>query len=129
MSTEPTPGRTALVITPEGGQIAVIGAGLEALQELVGGWIEAISAPAPAGQSWTAYVNEEGKLLGLPGNDPALRLLQRLGWPAPPREWIAGTMVVVGYDPDTGCALDLPEHVRRAWCALRLAAVDAAARP
>lgn len=47
------------------------GAGLEALQALVGGYLESIEFPA---LDVAGYVNKEGKTLGLPVNERATRL-------------------------------------------------------
>lgn len=48
---------------------------LQNLQELVGGYIESISGPG-----WVAYLNENGKLDGLPANDRATRVISALGY-------------------------------------------------
>ena len=64
------------------------------LGKLVGGWIEI--APTP-GSPFTMYVNEEGKINGLPFNARANRLANRYRtWDDP----LAGDAVLVG--PPTG---------------------------
>jgi hypothetical protein len=83
---------------------------LTGLQTLVGGWIERISTE-PVGQSWWAgWVNEEGKIRGLPANPRATRLLLSLGWPDT-GDRIVGTMVLTGTSGDD--FTDLPEDVIR----------------
>lgn len=108
-----------LVIPPEGPvEVRAIADTLEALQGLVGGHIEA--APLPPfieGQTrGTAYVNEDGK------HDPECAPNGRatdfmvpgvgLFW----GDYVAGTLIVLGFDPRTGEHLpDPPEAaVRRA---------------
>jgi hypothetical protein len=67
---------TILYVPPDGpAEVRDIDPTLDTLQGLVGGNIQAISGPG-----WTAYLNEEGKLLGLPGNAVATALAARLGW-------------------------------------------------
>jgi hypothetical protein len=67
---------------------------LAALQEIVGGYIELVrlTCEFPA----TAYINEEGKIHGLPAN-PAASFIASLR----PGDYIAGTMVILG-PPDAG---------------------------
>lgn len=57
---------------------------LDELQRLVGGYIEFVQVPFPA----DAFVNEEGKLKGLPFNPLASALY------ASPSDNIVGTMVI-----------------------------------
>lgn len=83
-------------------EVALTG-GLDQLQTLVGGYIEALPLPEftdPHGQS-TAYVNEEGKLLNDPINTRATDLMvPGIGLFA--GDYIAGTFVIAGFDPETG---------------------------
>ncbi|WP_240974874.1 DUF3846 domain-containing protein [Crystallibacter degradans] len=69
---------TALIIPAdlnEPARVETIDAGLETLQTLVGGNIEAVS-----GGDWHFYLNEEGKILGLDWNRrAALLVLQETG--------------------------------------------------
>lgn len=57
---------------------------LETLQGIVGGYIEAVG---PADGRWTAYVDEEGLLKGLPLNRRATVMARQLG---------AGDVLLVG---------------------------------
>jgi len=66
------------------------------LGKLVGGWIEI--APTP-GSPFTMYVNEEGKINGLPFNPRADRLANRYRtWEDP----LVGPAVLVGPPTDAG---------------------------
>lgn len=87
-----------LVVDPDGTQtMKQIDANApNALQTLVGGWIEAIGDM----QTWSAYLNEEGKLDGLPVNVLATMIAQRLGWRGVPGDVLVGTVVFCG-PPDS----------------------------
>lgn len=61
---------------------------LEALQTLVGGWLEAIPTPDP---TTAVYVNEEGRLDELEANVGGL----------------VGPILVTGLDPESGDTVDL----------------------
>ena len=63
---------------------------LTVLNELVGGYIEAIHGPG-----WHAYVNEEGKWMGLPVNLPATQFAGANGW-NPYGDHLVGTVVFLG---------------------------------
>jgi len=91
--------------------------GLETLQKLVGGYVEAISLPPfiKDGGKATAYIHEEGKY-EYPGQDgvnwratdymvPGIGLFHG--------DWIAGPMILAGFDPSTGEHAELPESVIR----------------
>ena len=82
---------------------------LSELQALVGGLIEALPLPEfidPAGRA-TCYANEEGKNIGLPPNMRATDFLcpgVGLLW----GDYIAGPLVILGFDPERGINLDVP---------------------
>jgi hypothetical protein len=105
----------ALVIPVEGPlyEITLTESGsLKTLQEAVGGWIEAVSVPSciKGADRATAYVNEEGKLLGLPVNYRATDfMLPLLGI----YDCICGPLVLAGFDPATGEHAVLPPSVAR----------------
>jgi hypothetical protein len=87
---------------------------LRQLQEAVGGYIEAVDLPEFIRDSEraTCYVNEEGKLTGLPFNGRATDLLVPgvgLFW----GDYIAGPMVVCGFNPETGGNTSIPPGVER----------------
>lgn len=85
----------ALVIPAEG-EIEVRDVdGLAAIQELVGGFIEGVQFERIPG---VGFINEEGKLHGLPPNFLATLLC---GAKIFPSDYIAGTLVVFGgYDAE-----------------------------
>lgn len=84
----------------------------DALRAVLGGLLEA----APADESVTVWVNEEGKLDGLPVNRLAMDVWVR--WDVHRcilhgRDWLAGNVVVTGGTSPSGRTLDLPEDARR----------------
>jgi hypothetical protein len=79
---------------------------LESLQGLVGGDIEAIG-----GTDWTAYLNEEGKLAGLPANPRAGRLADALGWTFLPGDFLVGPVVFCGGVDSNGDETPVTERV------------------
>jgi hypothetical protein len=97
---------TALIIPAdlnEPARVETIDAGLENLQTLVEGNIEAVS-----GDDWHFYLNEEGKILGLaPNRRAALLVLEATGALF---DVYCGNVVVLGetHDGDEG---DVPEHL------------------
>lgn len=87
----------------------------EAYQDLVGGWIE--SAPVDR-DDLSLFINEEGKVMNLPRNsraDDFWRDLLPTG--RIPGDYIAGTAVVVGFDPTTGDDVDVPDSITTALLA------------
>lgn len=90
-------GYSILVVTPKARVLHYhkVPRRLDVLQGLVGGHIEAVSAPDGA---WFCYVNEEGKLLGLDPNIAAtslVRHLSRAGGSAF-SDFLVGNVVFVG---------------------------------
>lgn len=85
---------------------------LDQLQSLVGGWIEAVPIPSfvPGADHATAYINEEGKLLRLEPNMAATDFMVP-GVGLLFGDYIAGPMVVCGFDPATGEEAELPKGV------------------
>lgn len=65
-------------------------------QKIVGGLIEAF----PVGRFGNMYLNDEGKLLGLPYNHNAQALLAEVGQRMLPGDFIVGDVVLTG-DPDS----------------------------
>lgn len=82
------------------------------LQQLVGGWIEAVGIPefVTDSERATAYINEEGKLEQLPFNGRATDLLVP-GVGLFFGDYIAGPMVVCGMDIARGENADIPPGV------------------
>lgn len=92
--------RHALVITADAWMYGEVSTDLDGLQALVGGYIEAVSLT-----EGHAYVNEEGKLMGLPVNALATDLAHAAGWPY--GDVLCGTVVFLGDSPD-GDEADVP---------------------
>lgn len=95
----------AVVMLPDGtATIEQIDGSLGGLQALVGGNIEAVglTCPTPA----TGYINEEGKMKGLPRNQRATFVANIM-----PSDWIAGPMIVLGGPDDEGNDTPIPDDV------------------
>lgn len=87
---------------------------LQRLQEAVGGLIQGLPLPEfidPDDQA-TAYVHEEGKLVGLEFNGRATDFLVP-GVGLFFGDYVAGPMVLAGFDPMRGAHTSLPAHVER----------------
>ena len=67
---------------------------LEELQKLVGGYIERISMP----DGKAMYVNEDGKIKGLPYNIKATAMLEMHG--LIPNDYVVGNVVVLSNDEE-----------------------------
>lgn len=67
---------------------------LEAMQKAVGGYVEAVEVQVE-GMTIDIWLNEEGKLIGLPPNPKVTRLAREAGsiWPS---DYIAGTVMFTG---------------------------------
>jgi uncharacterized protein DUF3846 len=108
----------ALVIPAEGPlfEIEIAAEGnLKQFQDLVGGYIEAVPLPGFIRDSYhaTAYVNEEGKYL--PTCAPNMRATDFMvpGVGLMPGDYIAGTFVLCGFDPNRGEHRELPNAIVR----------------
>lgn len=84
---------------------------LKALQDAVGGWIEAIDLSHHEVSAGTMYMNEEGKLRGLPVNvlaTDAARAMSRISmW-----DEIVGDVVVLGPTDRKGDDTEIPEDLK-----------------
>ena len=87
--------RTIVLKPGEQGEIVDLPDDMESqvmkLQEIVGGWIEHVALP----HNHNGFINEEGKLKGLPWNHFATEL-RRLAHRLSPSETIVGPVVIVG---------------------------------
>lgn len=83
--------------------------GATALQQRVGGWIEAVTSSD--GQV-TLWVNEEGKLEGLPVNELATELWYLLSPEFAGHDVLCGPVVVTGGCDDRGDTLSIPSGLR-----------------
>ena len=70
-----------------------------------GGWLQALM-PFPR-SDLTCYIDEEGKLKELPLNPVATMMTEAALMDG---DCIAGDMLLIGFDPDTGDEIDLPEE-------------------
>lgn len=70
------------------------------IREVIGGWLEAVAMP----NGCFMYVNEEGKLHGLPQNPRADALVREY---LRPDDYIVGNAVIFG-PPDDGIETDCP---------------------
>lgn len=86
---------TALVVSPDGTATLTRITGLNAMQNAVGGHIEALPVPLADG-GVCAYGNEEAKLSGLPRNVTAHRMLDIIGWQVGPGDYPAGPVLFLG---------------------------------
>lgn len=106
----------ALLIPAKGPvQTVELDGSLEQLQTLVGGYIEALAVPEfiCPDDSATVYVNEEGKFD--PACKPNMRatdfLVPGIGMFA--GDYVAGPMIVAGFNPRTGNHVALPAAVEK----------------
>jgi hypothetical protein len=97
---------TGLVVHPDGEAAAVtVDATLETLRAVIGGgWLEAVIGP-----DWFAYVDEDGKALGLPVNGVATRLARAIGWVGKPGDYLSGPVLFLGASGST--EVDAPRNV------------------
>lgn len=102
---------TALLTSPhEQARVVTIEPTLRALQEAIGGgYLEAIGTP-----SWSAYLDEEGRLKNLPVNVDGTRLAQAMGFSeGPPWDGIGlvGPVLFIGPADDKGEETSVPDSV------------------
>lgn len=81
---------------------------LRQMQAHVGGWIEAVSL-----DGGTMYINEEGKLRGLPFNWVATEVATVHGAIARNRDLIVGNAIVLGPTDDNGDDTAIPDDLKR----------------
>lgn len=84
-----------------------IPATVEGLAAEIGeGWLEGIS-----GDDWSAYLDEEGKIKGLPINERATRLARALGWDPSHVDLLVGPVVFLGPVDEEGDETDVTAQV------------------
>lgn len=108
-SSKEYPMATALIIRPDSStELRDVEPDLLALQAVVAGYIEAITCQrAPR---WTAYFNEEGKLIPLPANPLATAVVRRNGVYLMSGDTLTGTVIFFGLDDrDQHC--DIPPRL------------------
>lgn len=113
------PDRTSqrAIVIPASGPIETIelDGTLEQLQGIVGGLVQALPVPEfidPTGRS-TVYVGEESKLVADPVFNGRATDFMVVGAGLLWGDWIAGPMVVAGFDPRTGEHAKLPPAVEK----------------
>ena len=74
---------------------------------LDGGMLEGIG-----GDNWFGYVDEEGKMKGLPVNGRATRLARHLGWRGMQGDVLCGPVVFLGPADEDGDDTSVQDHVR-----------------
>ena len=80
--------------------------GYEEIKAAIGGGMLEILSPFPR-PDLTCYLDEEGKLKSLRVNRIATMMTEAALMPG---DMIAGDMLLIGFDPDTGEEIDLPEE-------------------
>lgn len=100
-----------VTIDPDGAiRLETIPNGCEPLQQRVGGWIEAVSSEA---NDVTLWVNEEGKLRGLPVNELATELWHLLSPGMRGFDVLCGTVVVSGGADANGDTMSIPGGLKQ----------------
>lgn len=112
----------ALVIPVKGPvyeiQVGADGGDLATLQDAVGGWIEAVPIPpfVEGRERATAYINEEGKYACRNEDGTVAVNMRATDFMVPGvglhfGDFIAGPMVLAGFDMSTGEQAELPQAV------------------
>src|SRR5262245_34522191 len=99
-----------ILVPPQGAAkvVQVDTRSLAALQGLVGGYIEAIGGPG-----WSAYLDEEGKIKGLPVNMLATYYAVKLGWVGMPNDMLVGPVLFCGQADANGYDTPVSKRVKR----------------
>lgn len=94
-------GTIPAVIVHTNGQVEMVNldTGYKAIQSVVGGYFEAVTSST--GET-TFWVNEEGKLIGLPMNPAATVLLWELDPSFAGQDFLMGTVLITGGVDDEG---------------------------
>lgn len=79
----------------------------EIKSQLDGGWVEGLHLADDA----FAYIDEEGKMKGLPYNSVATELCTRLKTGLQQGDFISGTMIVFGQPDENGDETDCPDYI------------------
>jgi len=91
----------ALVLTATGEVKELDQISLQDLQSAVGGWVQAIDLA----DDLTMWLNEEGKLTGLPHNTTAQKLWDKTFWDG--SDFVVGDVVLTGGTDEEGVTLPL----------------------
>ena len=95
--------KIAVIITTDGDATKISEISLKSLQTAVGGWVQAVDLD----HDLTIWVNEEGKMDGLPVNPIATRLWEK--YIGVGTDIIAGNAVFTGGTDDDGETLGLAD--------------------
>lgn len=98
---------TALVLKATGEVETLDDVSLTALQSAVGGWVQAIDLPLST--EVTMWLNEEGKLTGLPHNTTAQKLWDKAFWVG--SDFVVGDVVITGTADEEGATLPLGDDM------------------
>lgn len=129
MTTETVRGLTIAQLSSDGLTVvmpvsAKQGETLPMLQEAVGGYVDCFDIAHPeTGDVATVWFHDEGKINGLSNNLMAEFIAVLGGWTGPSDfgDWIAGPVVLTGFDAESGETTSLPE----AWAQLVANVIDA----
>lgn len=116
----------AVIVRADGGiEIGPVNPTLDGIKAVVGGWLEAIHPTDDTFGNWHAYIDEEGKLKGLPDNPVGTAFAMQAGWRG--GEMLCGPVVFFGaagegedYMADEA---DAPQELQRAamrWALIQL---------
>lgn len=85
---------------------------LAGLQQAVGGYVDCMDVKHPdTGSTATLWFHDEGKIIDLTPNPAAMALAFYGGWDGLMRgDWIAGPVVVTGFDAESGETMPLPSE-------------------
>lgn len=101
---------TALVLKATGEVETIEDVTLTALQSAVGGWVQAIDLELQP-TTVTMWLNEEGKLTGLPHNTTAQKLWDKAFWVG--SDFVVGDVVITGTAGDEGETLPLGDDMAK----------------
>lgn len=98
-----------LLVTAARSEVLDMKITLHGLRNLLdGGYLEAIYGWHPNGE-WTCYLDEEGKLKGLPVNERATVLAAQAGWAGAMSDFLCGNAIFLGPADSEGYDTDVPD--------------------
>lgn len=98
-----------LIVTIDRSEIVDMDITLNSLRAIIdNGYLEAISGWHPYGE-WTCYLDEEGKIKGLPLNENATLLAAQAGWVGAMSDVLCGTAIFLGPADEDGYDTDVPD--------------------
>ena len=98
-----------LVVTQQHSEVVDIDITLASLRGFLdNGYLEAIYGWHPYGE-WSCYLDEEGKLKGLPVNETATLLAAQAGWAGAMSDVLCGTALFLGPADEEGFDTAVPD--------------------